>query len=485
MVDMTRAGGVTGPRTADGTVLVTIDSLRADALSGPDVRRRAPVVSSLAADATVFENAFAHGNWTPFSFPSILASKPVFTADAGIGVREATTLASALSAAGVETAGFNAANGFLTGHWGYDAGFDRFESFVEADTGKVGRFLAAHPTVQGWLDLLRARPMALRGSGGDGPALDASRLGAVEGRARSFLREVEGPFFLWVHYMDTHTPYVPDAVHRAAVSEGSMSRTRMLRAHVRAGLGASVGESTCADLRRLYDAALHQVDASIGRLLDTLAAEGLRESTCVVVAGDHGEEFMDHGHLAHYPKLYDELVHVPLVVDHPDGASRRVHEPVGLADVAPTVCEVMSVPDERFEGRSRLPAVSGRGERPSPAAGSSADPDPVVSVAVRGDSVTEQPIPRSLADGELLVSARTADWTYIRHTETGREAVYDRREPGSERDDRLEDVAPATVEPLVAAVTEREERLTAATAEQSADGPPDAVADRLSALGYR
>ncbi|MEF8774121.1 MAG: sulfatase-like hydrolase/transferase, partial [Halobacteriales archaeon] len=111
-------------------VLVTVDSLRADAIGPYDADRHTPVLDSLADDAAVFEHAFATGNWTPFSFPSILASRPVFADDGTIGVGASTTLARTLSDAGVSTAGFNAANGFLTSHWGYDDGFEEFEPFV-------------------------------------------------------------------------------------------------------------------------------------------------------------------------------------------------------------------------------------------------------------------------------------------------------------------------------------------------------------------
>jgi len=104
----------------------------------------------------------------------------------------------------------------------------------------------------------------------------------------------------------------------------------MLHAHTRTGLGWDVGERTLADLRTLYQAAVRQVDASVGRLLDTLSANDIADDTAVVVAGDHGEEFQEHGHLAHYPKLYDELIRVPLVVDVPGAEGRRIDGQVGL-----------------------------------------------------------------------------------------------------------------------------------------------------------
>ncbi|MGM0390063.1 MAG: sulfatase-like hydrolase/transferase, partial [Natrinema limicola] len=96
------------PRDTDisNVVLITVDSLRADAIGAYDPERHTPEMDALAERGTVFEDAFATGNWTPFSFPSIMASRPVFADSDRIGVTETPTLASTLSAAGVSTGGF-------------------------------------------------------------------------------------------------------------------------------------------------------------------------------------------------------------------------------------------------------------------------------------------------------------------------------------------------------------------------------------------
>jgi arylsulfatase A-like enzyme len=448
-----------------GVVLVTVDSLRADA---PETM---PTLTALGERGTRFENAFATGNWTPFSFPSILGADPVFTDDGTLGPSNRRTLAETLSDAGVETAGFNAANGFLTPHWGYDRGFDRFEAFTDG-TG----WLDAHPTVHGWLQfagwpLRRARDR-LRGDA-DAHAVDTSKLLAVEERAEDFLAGTDGRFFLWLHLMDTHTPYVPAPRYVREVTDGEIGSVGMLRAHVRAGLGREVAGATLDRLRALYDAAALQVDDALERLLETLEREGLREDTMVVVAGDHGEEFMEHGHLAHYPKLYDELIRVPLVVDDPRAEGRAVSAPAGLDTVPPTVADALGVAGE-FEGRTSMPVVTG-GEVPPV--------DPVVSVALRGETVTQQPIPRTLEDGDLLASARSDRWTYIRDTRDGSHELYDRRaDPGERTNVWPEAAEDRAVRRLRDAVDAHLDRVV-----DDADGEalPDDVKDRLETLGYR
>ncbi|MBX0293283.1 sulfatase [Haloarcula nitratireducens] len=471
------------PGDVNNVVLVTVDSLRADALGGPD--SVSPVFDRLAEEGVVFENAIAHGNWTPFSFPSIHGSRPVFDEGGDIGVASTPTLAERLSEAGLATAGFNAANGFLTEHWGYDRGFDEFEPFVESSV--YSKYLAAHPTVQAWVQLLsspfRRAATILRGGSDERPFADVSRMGDLEDRATEFLQSTEEGFFLWVHYMDTHTPYVPAPRHLREVSDTHFGLFRMLGSHARTGLGWDVDEKRLGTLRTLYDGTIRQVDASVGRLLDSLSDEGLADETAVVVAGDHGEEFLDHGHLAHYPKLYRELVEVPFFVTHPDGESGTVEQPVGLNAIPPTVCELLGVDSaEAWEGESVAAAVDGEAIE---------DRSPIVSVAVRGESVTSQPIPRRLDDGELLVSARDADWTYIEHTESGHRELYDRREDPTERRDLCaEGVAPPpVVDRLSSAVADHVARLETASDADSGGGDAeeasDEIAARLKALGYK
>ncbi len=480
------ATGSDGTPSVSNVVLITIDSLRADAVAPYDDDRLSPVLQDLADEGTVFDRSFATGNWTPFSFPSILASEPVFVNDGDIGVSNSRTLASVLSEAGVATGGFNAANGFLTSHWGYQAGFDEFEPFVTSvGSSRYSRYLAAHPTVEAWIQLLtspiRRFNSKIRGQGDDRPFLDASRMFDVEDAATGFIDDTDEPFFLWAHYMDTHTPYVPAPRYIREVSDGLVGTHRMLHAHTRTSLGLEVGERTLRDLRTLYQATVLQVDASIGRLLDALEAAGVADETAIVVAGDHGEEFQEHGHLAHYPKLYDELIRVPLIVNVPGEDGGRVAEHVGLDAIPPTVADLLDV-DLPPEWRGHSLAATARGDE-------TPDEDPVVSVTVRGEEVTDQPIPRSLSDGDLLVSVRDAEWTYIENADDGTTELYYRPADPTQQEDLSAD--PTDEEQ---AVIDRFEPIAAAHVAELRDREGDApetdevdeeLETRLEALGYR
>ncbi len=475
----------------ENAVLITVDSLRADATGPYAQKRRTPVLNRLADRGTVFEHAFATGNWTPFSFPGLLASRPVFADTGTIGVSESPTLAETLDGAGVRTGGFNAANGFLTSHWGYDNGFDSFESFVtNAGSDLYSRYLAAHPTVEAWFQLasspFRRLLARARGESDDRPFMDASRLLDVEERATSFIEEANSPFFLWIHYMDAHTPYVPAPRYLREVSSSRLGTHRMLIAHVRTGLGLSVGDRTVSNLRTLYQGAVRQIDASIGRVLDTLSAAGHDEETAVVVAGDHGEEFQDHGHLAHYPKLYDELARVPLIVDAPGAPAQRVSEQVGLDAIPPTICEFLDVSSPAEWAGGSLAGTVFDGTAPAD--------EPVISVTVRDEEITRQPIPRDLGDGDLLVSARTDEWTYIENTDaaTPEAELYHRPSDPDQQHDLADDPPPggsAAIDRLRPLVRDHAATLSAATSANANGGPETpvdtAVETRLEALGYR
>ncbi|WP_049894151.1 sulfatase [Salinarchaeum sp. Harcht-Bsk1] len=469
-------------------LLVTVDSLRADALGAYDPDRRTPIMDELAADGTLFEHAYATGNWTPFSFPSMLASRHVFEGDGSIGVDAGTTLASVLSEAGFDTAGFNAANGFLSSHWGYDAGFDEFDSFVaNVGDGLYGRYLATHPTVEAWLQVatapFRRVGKVVRRQTDDRPFLDTARMFDVEHAATDFLEDAgedDDPFFLWVHYMDVHTPYVPAKRYVKEVTDSRLGLHRKLLAHTYTGLGWEVGDRTLEDLRTLYQATVRQVDASIGRLLDTLDVVGHADDTAVVLAGDHGEEFQEHGHLSHYPKLYDELMHVPYIVDVPGAESRRIEQQVGLDTIPPTAAELVGVeghPDWR--GTSLVPTILD-GETPPN--------EPVISVTVRGETVTTQPIPRTLDDGDLLVSVRDGPWTYIENVETGETELYDRRADPTQQTNLADDPTPEQRDVIDRLASIAEAHVTTLGDGGDAAGDDevdDAVEARLTALGYQ
>ena len=128
----------------------------------------------------------------------------------------------------------------------------------------------------------------------------------------------EQPFFLFLHYYDLHLPYDPPP---------SFPST--------------------------YAGEIAYVDACIGKVMDKLRALGLYDNTLVVVVGDHGEGLGDHGETEHGFFIYQNTLHVPLIVRLPNGGLRggRIDENVSLIDVMPTVLGLLGRPiPEQVEG---------------------------------------------------------------------------------------------------------------------------------------
>jgi len=140
-----------------------------------------------------------------------------------------------------------------------------------------------------------------------------------------------------------------------SASRGSSGSTTSIRT-------ASISPNAFGTERKsdLYDGEIAFTDRAIGRLLAGLTSLGLAERTVVVLFADHGEEFGDHGGIAHGHTLYGELLHIPLIIRAPGFAPRRVSALVRQIDVMPTVLELLGLPvPEDLEGTSLVPAMRG------------------------------------------------------------------------------------------------------------------------------
>ena len=322
-------------------LMIVVDTLRADHLGTYGYERdTAPRVDELLARrGAVFERAHSQAPWTLPSVisyltghhPSVLATPEVIRQ--GIPA-ETPSLAERLRAAGYRTAAFianpvlHAGNGFARG----------FETFYTPE---------AH-----------VRSLSLNGD-----SLNRHLLPWLEAHARPGA----DPFFLYVHYVDPHDPYLnPDQVdgrstflpdYRGPVGGGWPHP--LFVGHQRLPEG---GEAAGLDhLVALYDSEILYVDRLIGELLAALPSEVTAE-TLIVFTSDHGEEFLDHGWWKHGRTVYEDQIHVPLIVrwDGRVPAGRRVGEAVELLDLAPTVLAAAGVEAPAgWEGIDLLPVAAG------------------------------------------------------------------------------------------------------------------------------
>ncbi|MGC2184512.1 MAG: sulfatase-like hydrolase/transferase, partial [Terriglobales bacterium] len=374
-------------------VLITVDCFRADHagfLGYP--LPTTPFLDSLATESLTFSNAIVAGAPTYFSFPAVMASRPPLGLGrdvVGLAPGE-PTIASALNEAGHATAAFLAANPYLSPRFGYDAGFSVFQDFLDSAAAPVPGVSDGAKntrTLSRWNQRLAKASHALGPVGSiydelyfrycqrvaSAPALSLDQLrrfpaaDVIVDRARDWLTGIKGqPFFLWLHFMDPHSPYYPRREALEFMGQDSLdaSRARYLNSYWNRGdLGASRLRRHRKDIVALYDAGIRWADAQVARLVDTLRGLGVWENCVMALTADHGEEFLDHGGRYHPPSsVSEELVRVPLLLRAPGLPRGSASAPFSLLHLAPTLLDLVgvSIPGS-FRGRSH-PALLDAGK---------------------------------------------------------------------------------------------------------------------------
>jgi arylsulfatase A-like enzyme len=321
--------------------LITIDSLRYDHLSCYGYERETtPNIDAIAEDAVLFENAFAHAGSTKFSFPSILSSTYSPMYGGASDMEERLLISSVLKSEGYDTAGFHS-NPFL--NMGYATGFDRFYDPKDnpSEASKLRQFVQRNLSHSGLAyklikSVYRYVEQVL-GSEIGSAYEDAASMTSL---AIDWLRDrEEASWFLWIHYMDPHHPYLPPDDYAREFCDAPVSERESIE--LRKKMLEEPEEMTEREINtivNLYDSEVRFVDDQIGRLIEYIT--GMEGNASVIIAADHGEEFGERGQFSH-GSYYEECIHVPLIVDEAssDGKLRR-DELVGLIDVPPTITEL-------------------------------------------------------------------------------------------------------------------------------------------------
>lgn len=278
-----------GARPPRHVVLVTIDTLRADHLGLYGYERdTSPRLDAWARDAVVYEHAYAAAPYTRLAMPLIATGRHLSQIPWNRSVipwgltRGATTIASVLSKAGVASHGVFAHRFFLR--------------------------------AQNWTEGLRTIDESLIPSYEEG--LIASSGPQITKNGLAWLRKNRKKrTFLWLHYYDPHASY---QVHPGGPRFGSSPMDR-------------------------YDGEIVWTDRALGALFDGIRESGLEDDTAIVLLSDHGEEFGEHGGTLHGTQVWQETVHVPLIVRIPGLPGRRLSCPTSFIDVAPTITNLFGI----------------------------------------------------------------------------------------------------------------------------------------------
>ncbi len=352
------------PRPASANVLlIVLDTIRADRMSlhGYD-KPTTPRLDALAARGVAFERMAATCSWTLPAHATVLTGLYGFEHGADhVAPLDDTppTLAEVLQQRGYATGGFVGNLGYCSSRWGLDRGCLRYFDYpVDARTSlfvtSLGRNLFEDINV---FDKVR----------NDAPT--------VAERFLDWVAELERdrPFFAFLNLYDAHSLYLPPPPYDRGFGEVS---PRLRDWFVR-----KWNAQEMQGFANAYDGCIAFMDEHIGRILERLAALGRLEQTLVVVTGDHGELFGEHGLREHGNCLYIELLHVPCVFVLPGRvpAGRRVAEWVSLRDVPATVLDLLGA-DARLPGTSLAGFWSERG----PAGAARQVASPVLSEVSRG-----------------------------------------------------------------------------------------------------
>jgi arylsulfatase A-like enzyme len=298
--------------------LIIIDTLRADHLGCYGYHRdTSPVLDSLAAEGTVFTRFQALSPWTLPSCASIWTGLTVQSHMAGkrdlvtYGLHpELDNIATILKSQGYITLGF-VNTILLSRNVGFASGFDHYSCAIHGH-GRAGETV---DEVIEWFYDNRGNP---------------------------------SPKLVVIHLFDVHAPYDPPAGFDMRYSpEGSRGVTEWCT--------DSLNNPNPDDLDHLidmYDGEIAWVDSQLGRLFAELRRTGIADNALIIVTSDHGEEFLDHGSCSHAHTLFQELLHVPLIVAGPGIPVGIVDSvPCGQFDILPVIAGFAGVPlPEQVEG---------------------------------------------------------------------------------------------------------------------------------------
>lgn len=325
---------------AGNILFIVVDTLRADHLPlWGNKRVQTPALEAFANDAIRFENAYANASWTRPSFASLMTGRlpsshhTMAKSDSLPG--SITTLAEALQSGGYQTFGtvtnYNVAP-FFNFHQGFDEYVYLEPEFVLGANDTAAKLLLVQALRQ---KIERFKTRSGRVDVGsayqEASEVNRSLLNFLDRKQAS---ETDGPFYMFAGYMDPHDPYYPHPYDGTGYSRAANQKP---------------APEEAPKLRALYEGEITFWDSKFGELIAELKRRGLYEDMTIVVTSDHGEEFMEHGGFWHGTTLYDEQVHVPLLIKFPGTAGKgtTLRHWVQSIDLMPTLLEGagLAVPD--------------------------------------------------------------------------------------------------------------------------------------------
>jgi arylsulfatase A-like enzyme len=292
-------------------------------------RNTSPHIDAFAADAMVYENAYANASFTRSSVATLLTGLYPDSHDVRVLAnkipRTLLTMPEYLNAKGYQT-GIITSTFAVSPHFGFTQGVDDYiavstKRYADQDDSIHKRFTA-------WLDR-------------------AAR-----------------PHFSYMHFLHPHLPKVPPADFQIPFSpeKKPLSPERMMELMNKAkDYATPIGRADLEEMIFAYDSSISWVDGEFGKIISRLKHKNLYDDSLIIFLADHGEAMMEHGVLAHGSNVYDEASRVPLIIKYPRamGLKGRFKQVCELADIFPTVSGLFGQ-EIGMDGRNLLQRRPGR-----------------------------------------------------------------------------------------------------------------------------
>ncbi len=337
-------------------ILIIADALRADYLPAynPNIETKTPELDKFIEKSILFEDCSSQASWTKPAFASIYTGviplRHHATNKNATIKSDLPTVAEVLSQKGYVTKGF-ANNPNVNSLFGFNKGFIEYSElqpkrvFFAKDSSSKLTIYEILRRVFGKISSIvlkiMKRPPDVREYYQPAEVITSESLKWIDTRPYR-----DRPFFMVLHYMDTHDPFF----HREKKTF-----------YPRALLGNHPKSHFTPLMRDAYIAEIEYLDKYLGKLFEELEKRGLNRNTYIIFTSDHGEEFEDHQGWWHGYTLYQEMLHVPLIIKVPDAqketdnTNQRVQELVRHIDLSRTLTEIAGIPSpETFTGRPLL-----------------------------------------------------------------------------------------------------------------------------------
>jgi arylsulfatase A-like enzyme len=350
-------GGFSGREAPQNLIIISVDTLRADRMSLYGYERpTTPNIDAFAGNATTFDRAIAPWPKTAPSMVSMFSgryphSTGVMFASRGLWVGDDQLMLAEIARRNGMSTGAVVSNAVLGTSTNFAQGFDRYiETYeVESPYGNERR----------------------------------NRAESVTFHARFLMRQqaAEGPFFLWVHYVDPHTTYDPpkefaEPFFNDAHYDATELRLNEDDQNFHGGVAGKYwrqngGQAEAGWYDANYDGEVAYADEQIGVLLEEMETLGLLENSVVMLTADHGESLGEHQYFFEHGWFpYHACGWIPWVIHWPGNPEpgKRVDYPSGLLNLVPTALDLLGweIPEGVFHGQSVVPVLRGDSEYTEP-----------------------------------------------------------------------------------------------------------------------